>query len=74
MSTVCGHHVNIAGGKRRNMKTLFKNAEKVIVGNGDVIEKGSLLAEGKKILGVGRDVSAEDAEVVDAPVKSSCPA
>ena len=55
------------------MKTLFENAEKVIVGNGDVIEKGSLLADGKKILGVGRDIRAEDAEVVDCSGKILMP-
>ena len=45
----------------------------MIVGNGDVIGKGSLLVEGKKILGVGRDIRPEDAEVVDCSGKILMP-
>ena len=55
------------------MQKLFTNAVKIIVGNGEVIEKGALLVEGKKIIGVGREVAADGAEVVDCAGKILMP-
>ncbi len=55
------------------MQTLFKDADKVIIGNGDVVEKASILVEGKKIVGVGREVGAEGATVVDCSGKTLMP-
>ena len=54
-------------------RTLFKNADKAIIGTGQVIDKPSLLVENKKIVGIGRNVEAEGADVVDCTGKILMP-
>jgi imidazolonepropionase-like amidohydrolase len=55
------------------MRTLFKNADKLIVGNGEVVENASILVEGNKIIGVGRAVEAPGAQIVNCSSKFIMP-
>ena len=55
------------------MSTLLKNAAKVIVGNGKVIENTSVSFDGKSIVAIGRELPEEGADVIDCSGKVIMP-
>jgi imidazolonepropionase-like amidohydrolase len=55
------------------MAILFKNAKKVILGNGSVLEATSVKTDGVTIATIGRDLPEEGAEVVDCSGKIVMP-
>jgi len=55
------------------MPTVLKNAKKIIVGDGTVIENASVRFEDKLITAVGRDLSEEGAQVIDCSGKVIMP-
>ena len=55
------------------MPVLLKDADKIILGNGDVVERSSVRFEGKLITAIGRDLPSDGAEVVDCRGKIIMP-